>query len=246
MNTLLHALEQSAFDAWPALEQREHAGWALRFANGYTRRANSANALAQTDSLTDDQIDAVERFYQARSIPPIFRLASFCTGTQVDNTLADRGYRFADLSLVMTAPLAEHLEQRDQPIAGLLPDAAAWLAAYQSIKGDTDGAARAHLEMLQAIRGDCAFAVAPAAGGPVCCGLGVVTGEHLGLFEIATQAGSRRQGLARRLCRDLMAWGESRGARTAYLQVVASNHSAIRVYEDLGYRRRYHYWYRVR
>ena len=38
-------LEELAFRSWPALETRDIAGWRLRFAGGYTKRANSINAL---------------------------------------------------------------------------------------------------------------------------------------------------------------------------------------------------------
>ena len=38
-------LEELAFRGWPALETRDSAGWRLQFAGGYTKRANSINAL---------------------------------------------------------------------------------------------------------------------------------------------------------------------------------------------------------
>ena len=38
-------LEELAFRGWPALESRDLAGWRQRFAGGYTKRANSINAL---------------------------------------------------------------------------------------------------------------------------------------------------------------------------------------------------------
>jgi len=42
----VRGLEERAFNAWPALQTVLVDGWAFRWANGYTKRANSANALA--------------------------------------------------------------------------------------------------------------------------------------------------------------------------------------------------------
>ena len=47
------------------------------------------------------------------------------------------------------------------------------------------------------------------------------------------------------LCAALLRWGASRGADSAFLQVEAANTPAVRIYEMLGFRRRYHYWYRI-
>ena len=81
---------------------------------------------------------------------------------------------------------------------------------------------------------------------PQGCGLGVVSGGHLGLFDIATDRAHRRQGLGTALCEGLMAWGRERGAHTAYLQVVADNHGAVELYRRLGFEELYRYWYRTR
>ena len=105
MSDPLHLLEQAAFDAWPALHETAHRGWLLRFAHGYTKRANSANAIAPISSLGEAEISAIESFYRERGLATIFRLASFCTSQAVDDALADRGYRYADMTLVMTRPL---------------------------------------------------------------------------------------------------------------------------------------------
>jgi ribosomal protein S18 acetylase RimI-like enzyme len=73
------------------------------------------------------------------------------------------------------------------------------------------------------------------AGSPLCCGLGVLVERNLGLFDIATRTDHQRQGLAQQLCHGILSWGRRRGARTAFLQVVATNSPAVRLYEMLGF-----------
>src|SRR5260370_17760118 len=67
-------LEELAFRGWPALESRDVAGWRLRFAGGYTKRANSINALSQDAETDPATIQKLEAAYRARGQPPIWRL----------------------------------------------------------------------------------------------------------------------------------------------------------------------------
>ena len=48
---LVRELEQRAFRAWPALETRSTHGWVQRLSGGYTKRANSINALSDVRRL---------------------------------------------------------------------------------------------------------------------------------------------------------------------------------------------------
>jgi N-acetylglutamate synthase len=143
----------------------------------------------------------------------------------------------------MTMPLEEAVAASK---CELLPDAKAWLQTFQDVSGELGAGQETHLQMLLTIQGDCAFAISRWNGQPVCCGLGVVIGEHLGLFDIVTHPDFRGRGLATQLCSGLTDWGKQRGAKAAFLQVPGANSNAIRLYEKLGFRRSYHYWYRLR
>src|SRR4051794_38934733 len=100
------ALERRALRAWPALETRTADGWLQRLSAGYTKRANSINALEAKNSLTLETKNALEAAYRAANLPPIWRLTPLApAGT--DELLADAGYRRIDESRVQRAPLGD-------------------------------------------------------------------------------------------------------------------------------------------
>lgn len=235
------ALESAAFAAWPALHCVDVKGWLLRLDRGYTRRANSANSTARSLALTGRDVEAIEARFRGSGLVPVFRLTSFAERADTDHLLDSRGYRSCDASLVMTRSL-EGIEGVDPAFA---PDAATWLDAFQEASGKRGADQSAHLEILRRIAAPCAWALHSAAEPGLGCGLGVLVDDKLGLFDIATRVDQQRRGHARRLCEGMLAWGAHRGARTAFLQVVATNAAAIRLYEALGFEISYRYWYRV-
>ncbi len=79
----------------------------------------------------------------------------------------------------------------------------------------------------------------------VACGIGVVQEPFIGLFDIVTHAGYRNRGYGRQLVSDILRWGKTQGARTAYLQVMLNNAPALRLYSNIGFTESYQYWYRI-
>jgi ribosomal protein S18 acetylase RimI-like enzyme len=99
--------------------------------------------------------------------------------------------------------------------------------------------------MLAAIAPPAGFALVQANGQPMAMAIGVVQGDHMGLFDVLVMPHARRRGLARRVTESLYAWAWQRGARFAYLQVVATNRAARALYAAQGFRTVYEYEYRV-
>ena len=237
------ALEQRMFRAWPALETRESGGWIQRFAGGYTKRANSTNALGAEAQYTPAIHGALEQPYRERGLPPIWRLTPLAPA-ETDPALARLGYRRIDQSLVQAAPLDGRFFA--DPEVQIAPTPSAdWLAQFALHSPVAPAHREAMTRMLTSIAAPVGFARVELAGRFAGFALGVVDGDHVGLFDVLVAPTARRQGLARRLTQSIGAWGRTNGARFMYLQVVATNIAALPLYASLGFASVYSYAYRV-
>ncbi|MBL8807323.1 MAG: GNAT family N-acetyltransferase [Rhodospirillales bacterium] len=240
----IRTLECLAFNAWPALQTLVHDGWLLRFAHGHTKRANSVNVLWPGRTPLDRRIAHAEALYRQYHLPPTFRITPLCEPA-LDQALAARGYATIDPTLVLEAPIdglaalaAEGVELADHAA----PD---WVDGFCAATA-TGPATRAVLgRMLAAVVPPAAFArTRDASGADLAFGMGVTEGEALGIFEMLTLPAARRRGLAARTIAALARQARARGARRAYLQVVAANAAARALYAKLGFAEVYAYGYR--
>lgn len=238
-------IEEVSLNSWPALQQILFDGWLLRFARGCTKRANSVNPLYPSTLDVKAKVDACEAHYARQGLPPVFRLTPFSSPADLDRVLESRGYRTID----PTSVLYLHLKDLQLPRApsGELREETLddWLAIYASLNGAAL-AQQTHREILQAIPSGRFPVSLAAAGQPVACGLGVLEGDYVGLFDLVTAEPARKKGYGTRLVSSLLRWAQAQGAAHAYLQVVQGNEPARRLYDKLGFREAYGYWYRVR
>ena len=245
----LRRLEEAAMNAWPALQTVLIDGWVLRFAGGYTKRANSINptysGVHESEADLISRIETCRQIYAARGLPAIFRFTSFGVPPGIDDLLEARGYRVIDCTLVLRCDLeALALAENEMPVHDTPLEE--WLDHYVAFSGSALDKRETHAAMLRQIAGEPLFAVLrDATGTPAACGLAVREGNLAGMFDIVTDRLRRRQGYGRALMLGLLAWARDRGARDAYLQVVASNEPAIGLYRDLGFTEAYRYWYRI-
>lgn len=250
----IRTLEECAFNAWPAQKIATCNGWVLRLSDGYTKRANSANALSPTGRFEETRALA-EAFYARHDQPAIFRLSPLA-GAAADQHLAQAGYLPTGETLVLCAPLqlpagddyVSPTTNRDHktPVNLVKPHAdAAWRRGYADAAGVPDAARGLHDRLLDAIAMPCGFIRSGPPAAPVAFGMGVLERGMLGLFDIVVHPAARRQGAARQLMAGLLDWGRRQGATRAYLQVVADNAPALALYHGLGFREAYRYHYRI-
>jgi GNAT superfamily N-acetyltransferase len=237
-------IEEAAFNAWPDLQRIYYDGWLLRFSQGYTKRANSVNPLGPGALPVEQKIDFCEQLYRQEGLPPIFRLTPL-TPAELDPALAGRGYQKIHLTRVMRLPL-----QHWQMPAGVEASCRElalepWLGVHAQVSRSLLARQPGHAEILRGILPPRLTAALEISGQWLACGMGVLERGLFGLFEIVTHPDFRNQGHATRLIGGMLAWAQARGAKWSYLQVLAENAPARRLYEKLGFVDFYEYWYRV-
>ncbi len=240
---LPHRIEEAALNAWPALQHMLYDGWLLRFADGYTKRANSVTPLFGGQLALAEKIAFCEHTYACKNLPCIFRLPSFASPV-LDDLLARRGYQPIDQTLVLQRDLHTLPFSTGAPIHHDSFDR--WLAAWCHLSGTAPDLHGTHATMLQRIAVQPLFATLQLDGNPVACGLGVLEGTLFGLFDIVAAPHQRNRGYGTQLVSAMLAWAAREGAQHAYLQVVATNSAALHVYKKLGFDQLYHYRYRIK
>ena len=238
-----HRVEALSLDAWPTLRQQDYDGWLLRFARGYTRRANSVNPQRRGRLALDDKLAACERAYRAEGLKLVFRIPSIAEEAELDEALAARGYEKADTTGVRLLDLAGFdASAADPALAAPLSDA--WLAALARFNAMTVSQQATHRAILGALAEPARFAAVEDAGAIASVAFAVLQDGFVCLNSIATDAAKRRRGHAHRAIAALLAWAKQQGAAYAYLPVVKTNHPGLALYNGLGFRTelyRYHY-----
>ncbi|HEY0301522.1 MAG TPA: GNAT family N-acetyltransferase [Rhizomicrobium sp.] len=248
---LTQQVEETCMNAWPALKEVFYDGWLIRLANGATRRTNSVNVIGPGNRPLAEKIAYAESIYRAHAQPSYFRILSHAA-PDLDAALHARGYRQED----ETATLYMNFRRRKPP----RPDAAIctevhegrptrpWLDAHRIHSRRTPEEARALHAVLDAVAVPVFFAEARGDDGDIAsvafCGLH----EKMACVQwVVTAPEQRRLGLSRAALSALLMRAQAAGATGACLQVLASNVSAIRLYEGLGFGHElYRYHYRVR
>jgi N-acetylglutamate synthase len=234
-------IEETCLRAWPALQERRTGDWLLRFADGFTRRSNSANPRAARIADLAASIAACEQQYRAAGRPPLFRIATL-VDPAVETQLDRLGYRAEGETLTLHGPFRPG--RRDAAVEILASPDDDWLAAMSALQNRAARDAAIYARLVRAVAIPAGFARLRAGGETIALAYAALHDGLLCFESVITAPAERGRGHARRALESLIAWGESQGAREMCLQVEAHNAPAQRLYRGLGIDReiyRYHY-----
>jgi N-acetylglutamate synthase len=233
-------VEETCLNAWPALQEVLLDGWLLRFSNGLTRRANSANPLRP---VAHADIAMCEALYRRLGLPTIFRVLTLIDRV-VEERLAAAGYTSEGESCVLYGAIDE-IEARLDPEVQLISQATPeWFAAMATLQHHTEAQAATYRQIVAHVAVPIAFAALTADGDMVALAYGAIHNGLLCYESVITDRRQRRHGYGRRIVTALAAWAKENGAGGACLEVEVGNFAARRLYDAIGLNRelyRYHY-----
>jgi len=238
--TLEWCVEETCLNAWPALREVLFDGWLLRFSEGLTRRANSANPLRPVAHVA--RADC-ERLYKRLALPTIFRMLSLIDPS-IDQCLAAAGYTREGESCVLYGPIEGIAALRDPDVQLLSWPSPEWFGAMAALQNHSNEQAATYRRIVGQLAIPTAFAALSDEGDCVALGYGALHNGLLCYESVVTDSRRRRRGYGRRIVASLAAWARDEGARGACLEVEASNAPARALYDAFGLKRelyRYHY-----
>lgn len=239
-------IEELSLNHWQPLSTLLYDGWILRFADGYTKRANSINPIYYSTYELNEKINACETMYLANNLPAIFKITPFVQPIELDNTLAELGYSIVDMTSVQAVCL-DHIREPELTSVSIEEElTAAWLDNFCKLNTVNQRFKGTMARMLSNIRTKKGFISFYCEGQVVACGLGVIERGYIGLYDIVTEERFRNRGFGEQMILNLLKWGKENGASYSYLAVVSSNAAALSLYSKIGYSELYKYWYRVK
>jgi GNAT superfamily N-acetyltransferase len=237
--------EEISMNAWPALQTVLYDGWILRFAGGYTRRANSVNPIYHSTIDVYQKIEYCRGFYAAKGMRTFFKITSEVHPPDLDKILETKGFTREAETSVQTIGFAQ-LAIKDYGLVRIVTSLDDfWIDNFFRLSGAVSENKKTLKAMLRNIKMPKCFAYIKEKNVIVACGLGVLEQDVIGLFDIVVAPGFRGKGYGSRILQGILLWGKNEGAKVGYLQVMVDNKTALALYGKLGFKEMYRYWYRV-
>jgi GNAT superfamily N-acetyltransferase len=239
-------IEELSLNHWQPVSTLLYDGWVLRFADGYTKRANSINPIHCSTYDLSAKIEHCEKIYTANHLPTTYKITPFVQPAHLDRTLEEMGYSLIDTTSVQTLKLDRISEPALTSVIIEEDINAVWREDFCRLNHVKPGDKNVLERMLSNIKTKKGFISLYYEEQVIACGLGVIEREYIGLYDIVTDIQYRNRGLGEQMILNLLKWGKANGAQYSYLAVVANNAPARRLYSKIGYSEVYKYWYRVK
>ena len=246
--TYIRFIEELSFNAWPSYQSSLYDGWLIGYSDFYTHRTNCVTLIGVSTLPLEEKVTYCEQEYKRLHTPCIVKINPLFHG-EVDAFLKARSYGIEHVTDTFVCDLSQMRPTKNPDAKVIVHDSLtkSWITNLFHLNRTTN---ESHLtivpKMYESIPRNIITACILDRGRTIATGLGIIERDHIGIYAIYVDEHYRCKQLAKTIVSELLLQGKEYGCHYAYLQVVADNHIAKRVYHSIGFRKLYSYWFRVR
>lgn len=243
--------QEFLMNALPAEQYFFLNGWILRFTKGVTYRANSVIPLNYTgdSALIENDIEMVETAYKAFNLPTIFTMPECFEPKELYEALKNREYieqahTNAMIMSIQNLDLNDTNNQINYEIHGeRVADFSSLLEKYTKRNNYQQKIIKEITKRI--IIPKKKFVIAKLDGETIGTLMGVLNPYgYLYISDVFVIPEFRRQKIASSMLKIIIKdWAISNGVEKIWLQVELKNHNALKLYEKLGMKKLYGYYY---
>lgn len=242
MDSELVRLEETGMNSWPSENRLLYDGWVLNISSGWSNRANSVVPLYKSQLPLDEKIGYCEKLFRRSKLTPVFRVFENEDCDQLEQFLKNRSYD-NDLRISVQSLDLDRKYSTSADIIECSTTEDEWGSWFGKFYGKSDEETKGYYRIVKQIVLPVFPVLKMYKGRTAGCGLGVLDGKNLGLFDIAVADELRGKGVGTAITESILQWGRGMGAERAWLQMEVSNSAASHIYSKLGFAEIYRYKY---
>ena len=236
---MIAELENINIATWTAPLKGSCHGWTLCLGGGYSRRANCVYTHDYQGDHIETDLAYCEAVYEMHQAKPRFRTTLASEPSHLHQILKDRGYQQSFSSHVKTCDLRTVTYDAHPDFMWSNEFQHTWLQQYMRLNHIKPELYTSHEMILRTMPEAVCF-------GEInhqAIGLAVKVGTTVAFYDIVVDSEARGQGYGRAIMESLLHWAQQNGATQGMLCVDGENNTALKLYDALGFKTQYDYWY---
>jgi len=235
---MIKKLEEFSMNAFPSQEMLLQNGCVVRLSGGRSKRLNSVNMIYRS-GLSQDEIIISKEHFDRIGFPHTFKLTPL--SHDMDTVLRHLQYKESGRTSIQTCTIDGLSISEEVNFTDNYDEH--WIQSYMRIGRKTPGDQKAFRYAWSSPLTKKIFASVKIGDNYVAFGVGIIEEDWIGIYGVLVDPDFRRKGLGRKVTESLLAYSKNMGINHAYLQVEVSNPNAIRLYETIGFKEKYQYYY---
>jgi ribosomal protein S18 acetylase RimI-like enzyme len=243
-------IEELSINAWPALKTLLYDGWIIRLSNGYGNRANSINPIYPSKRKLEEKLAYCDELFSHHNLSTNYKLIGFesfkpCEEqATLDKKLEELDYVIIHETSIQTCEILEPKERKREGIIVSGDFDNIWIESAIAYSRIEEKYAPTFKAMLGNIAVQKIVVRKEVNGVTAACAYGAIENGYVGIFDVVVKEELRGKGFGREIVDTVLYEASKLGVKNTYLQVMMNNLAALHLYESMGYKEIYRYWYR--